>query len=167
VIFERDSWRAANLRMILQQGDNAEVQALMLERGSGGGARGQVLHPLTTAAPSSMTSGIASSILSSQRGWVCSIAWRLCRRRQSTGYFTATLLPAILFHDTLRGAGPQQPITLPAPQVRHLFLHRPQIRAYRHVAIVPKRLDLDADVVDADAVTSWSSLRNSWVPTTT
>ena len=37
-------------------------------------------------------------------------------------------------------------------QVRHLFHNRPQIRAYRHVAIVPEQFDemtaIDADVVE-------------------
>jgi hypothetical protein len=32
-------------------------------------------------------------------------------------------------------------------QVRHLFLNRPQLRAYRHVAVVPEPVDLDADAV--------------------
>lgn len=36
-------------------------------------------------------------------------------------------------------------------QVRHLWLNRPQIRAYRQVAIVPEALD----DVDADAVLTW------------
>jgi hypothetical protein len=40
-------------------------------------------------------------------------------------------------------------------QVRHLFLNRPKIRAYRHVAIVPKWLDLD----EADAVLTWKDIR--------
>jgi hypothetical protein len=43
-------------------------------------------------------------------------------------------------------------------QLRHLFLHR-QIRAYRHVAIVPPRRDLDALDLDADAVLTWNDIR--------
>jgi hypothetical protein len=40
-------------------------------------------------------------------------------------------------------------------QVRHLFRHRPDLRAYRHVAILPAVLE---GHVDADAVLTWADI---------
>ncbi|MGC2222790.1 MAG: hypothetical protein WA624_10680 [Methylocella sp.] len=45
-------------------------------------------------------------------------------------------------------------------QVRHLFLNRPSIRAYRHVAIVPpERMD-STTAIDADVVLTWADIRD-------
>jgi hypothetical protein len=41
-------------------------------------------------------------------------------------------------------------------QVRHLFRNRRKLRAYRHVAILPEKLDLNDDV---DAVLTWDDIR--------
>ena len=43
-------------------------------------------------------------------------------------------------------------------QVRHLFHNRPQIRAYRHVAILPERFD-EMTIIDADVVLTWDDIR--------
>src|SRR5271166_80083 len=40
-------------------------------------------------------------------------------------------------------------------QVRHLFLNRPSLRAYRHVAILPS---LPATAIDADVVLTWKDI---------
>ena len=42
-------------------------------------------------------------------------------------------------------------------QVRHLFLNRPSIRAYRHVAIVPF---MPKTAIDADVVLTWADIRD-------
>jgi hypothetical protein len=43
-------------------------------------------------------------------------------------------------------------------QVHHLLLNRQQIRAYRHVAIVPERFD-EPTAIDADVVLTWDDIR--------
>jgi hypothetical protein len=42
-------------------------------------------------------------------------------------------------------------------QMRHLFLNRPSIRAYRHVAILPS---LPTTAIDADVVLRWADIRD-------
>ncbi len=42
-------------------------------------------------------------------------------------------------------------------QVRHLFLNRPSIRAYRHVAIVPF---IPKTAIDADVLLTWADIRD-------
>ena len=50
-------------------------------------------------------------------------------------------------------------------QVSHLLLNRLQIRAYRHLAIIPRRLEGMAPMLYLPGRISAIWLRNSWVPT--